>query len=157
MYLLFAIAYLFTAWHIPPRTPLSTIINISAYVNNSHSTFVFFKHVRHAFPAAEKNEQDLAHKFPDTSFWNFWICLQATGYHSAHTGHNIDQHFVILNLARLSWRVINQRLCCSPLLGCCEIPSLWVMKFHWTFLSDPLSIYYRMSAVVWASFLPSPF
>ena len=92
------------------------------------------------FPGLNKSEQDLAHKFPDTSFWNFWICLQATGYHSAHTGHDIDLYLVILNLARLSWRAINQRLCCSHLLGCCEIPSLWVMKFHWTLLSDPISI-----------------
>ena len=59
--LLFAFAYLSTAWHIPPLIPFSTVNNISRSVINSNSTSVFFKHACHANPGAGKNEQDLVH------------------------------------------------------------------------------------------------
>ena len=54
MYLLFALAYLYTALHIPPLIPFSYIINISLSVNNSNSTPVFFKHNCQANPGTDK-------------------------------------------------------------------------------------------------------
>ena len=39
---------------IPPLVPFSTINSISLSVNNSNSTFVFFKHAYHANPGADK-------------------------------------------------------------------------------------------------------
>ena len=54
MYLLFASAYLYTDWHIPPLIPASIINNISTFVYNSKFTFVFFKHAYHANPGADK-------------------------------------------------------------------------------------------------------
>ena len=54
MYLLFALAYLYTDWHITPLIPASIINNISTSVNNSKFTFAFFKHACHANPGADK-------------------------------------------------------------------------------------------------------
>ena len=54
MYLLFALAYLYIACHIPPQIPSSNIISISLSVNSSNSTPVFFKHACHANPGADK-------------------------------------------------------------------------------------------------------
>ena len=54
MYLLFASAYLYTALHIPPLVPFSTITSISLSVNNSNSTSVFFRHACHANPGADR-------------------------------------------------------------------------------------------------------
>ena len=54
IYLLFALAYLCIARHIPPLIPFSTINNISISVNNSNFTPVFFKQDCNANPSAEK-------------------------------------------------------------------------------------------------------
>ena len=54
MYLLFALAYLCIAWQIQPLVPFSTINSMSISVNNSNSTFVFFKHSCHDNPVADK-------------------------------------------------------------------------------------------------------
>ena len=54
MYLLFASAYLCIALHIPRLIPFSTINTISALVNNSSFTSIFFKHTCHANPGAYK-------------------------------------------------------------------------------------------------------
>ena len=75
MYLLFALAYLCTAWHIQPLIPSSTINNISRSVNNSNFTPVFFKQACHTNPAADKKWEGsslyisihLPLKFPNTS------------------------------------------------------------------------------------------
>ena len=54
LYLLFAFAYLYIAWHIPPLITFSTIINISLSVNNSNFTLLFSKQPCHANPGANK-------------------------------------------------------------------------------------------------------
>ena len=54
IYLLFALAYLYTAWHVPPRIPFSTISSISISVSNSNFTPVFFKQACHANLGAVK-------------------------------------------------------------------------------------------------------
>ena len=54
IYLLFALAYLCIAWQIQPLVSFSTINSISISVNDSYSTFVFFKHACHANPGADK-------------------------------------------------------------------------------------------------------
>ena len=54
MYLLFDLACLCIAWQIPPLVPISTINSISISVNNSNSTFVFFKHACHANHGEDK-------------------------------------------------------------------------------------------------------
>ena len=54
MHLLFALAYLCIALHIPPLAPSSNVSSISEFVNNSNSTPIFFKHACHANPVAEK-------------------------------------------------------------------------------------------------------
>ena len=45
-----------------------TINNISILVNNSSSTYVFFKQACHVSPGADKNEKDQAHIFQYTCF-----------------------------------------------------------------------------------------
>ena len=83
MYLLFAIAYLSIAWHIPPLICFSTISNMSESVINSNSTSVFLRHACHANPGADKqwagsSSYTLIHmflKFSNTSASNnvsFW-------------------------------------------------------------------------------------
>ena len=54
MYLLFVLAYICIAWHIPPVTPFSAINKISVSVDNCNSTSVFFKQASHANPGADK-------------------------------------------------------------------------------------------------------
>ena len=54
MYLLFALAYLYTALHIPLLVPSTTIITISLSVNNSNFTSVVFKQACHDNPGADK-------------------------------------------------------------------------------------------------------
>ena len=68
IYLLFALAHLCMTWQIPPLVPFSTINSISLSVNNSNSTFVFFKHAFHANPGADKTGQDQVHIFQYTYF-----------------------------------------------------------------------------------------
>ena len=78
MYLLFAFAYLYVAWYIPPRVPSSNIISMSLSVNNSNSTVVFFKQSCHACPGADKKwagsssylSMHLSLKFSNTSASN---------------------------------------------------------------------------------------
>ena len=53
MHLLFAFAYLFIAWHIPPLIPFSTINNISISVNNPNFTPVYFKQACYSNPGAD--------------------------------------------------------------------------------------------------------
>ena len=72
IYLLFALAHLCTARHIPHRMPFSTINNISISVNNYNSTPVFFKQVCHANPGADKKwagsrSKNSIHLFPKFS------------------------------------------------------------------------------------------
>ena len=54
MYLLFALADLCIALHIPPLDPSSNVSSISGSVNNSNFTPVFFKHACHANAGADK-------------------------------------------------------------------------------------------------------
>ena len=54
MHLLFAVAYLHVAWHIPPLVPHSNIISMLISVNNSNFNPVFFKYASHANPGADK-------------------------------------------------------------------------------------------------------
>ena len=63
IYLLFALAYLCIAWHIPPLVPFSTINNISISVNNSNLIPIFLN--KHAMLTLKltKNEQDQVHIF----------------------------------------------------------------------------------------------
>ena len=63
MYLLFALAYLYTVLHIPSLIPFSAIINKSLSVNNSNFTPAFFKYACHANPGADKNVWDLVDIF----------------------------------------------------------------------------------------------
>ena len=54
MYLLLAVGYQWIVRYIPPLILFPIINNISILVNNSNSTFVFFKQACHANPASEK-------------------------------------------------------------------------------------------------------
>ena len=51
---MFALAYLYIAWQIPPLILSSTINSISMSVNNSKFTPVFLKQACHAYPDADK-------------------------------------------------------------------------------------------------------
>ena len=62
----------------------STINSISISVNTSNSTSVFFKHVCHANPGAEKNELYKDHIFQYSCFENFQIHLQVIMYRFEH-------------------------------------------------------------------------
>ena len=75
--------------------------NISASIDNSSLTSFSFKHACLANPGAERNKQDLLHKFLRTCFWNFRIRLQVK-YYFVHAGCNIDLDLSIQSLPRQS-------------------------------------------------------
>ena len=98
IYLLFALAYLCTAWHIPPLLPFSTMNNISLLVNNFNSTSVFFKQACHVDPGVDKNEQGRVHIFQYICLNSFQIHQEAIMYHFEHTNHDNHHGFLVLIL-----------------------------------------------------------
>ena len=54
MYLLFAFAYPYIGWHIPPLISFLVIINISLSVNKTNFILVSFKRASHINPGADK-------------------------------------------------------------------------------------------------------
>ena len=85
--------------------------------------------------ALKGSEQDQFHIFLSICFWNFRMHLLIRWYHSVHTDHYISLDFVVQSLPILFLFVCSKRLWCSSSSGCCRIPSLWIMTFHWIFTS----------------------